>query len=72
MAPLPQARVVRKGGIAVAPPPVPFRDRVAAIEENMGPRVRGFVAAVVGLWPVTAVLLLSFGLMCIAMLQNAP
>jgi hypothetical protein len=72
MAPLPQARVVRKGGIAVAPPPIPFRDRVAAIEENMGPRVRGFVAAVVGLWPVTAVLLLSFGLMCIAMLQNAP
>jgi nitrate reductase NapE component len=72
MAPLPQARVVRKGGIAVAPPPVPFRDRVAAIEENMGPRVRGFVAAVFGLWPVTAVVLLAFGLMCIAMLQNAP
>lgn len=38
----------------------------------MGPRVRGFVAAVFGLWPITAVVLLAFGLMCIAMLQNAP
>lgn len=72
MAPLPQARVVRKGGIAVAPPPIPLRDRFASIEENMGPRVRGFVAAVIGLWPVTAVVLLAFGLMWIAMLQSSP
>lgn len=69
---LPQARVVRKGGIAVAPPPIPLRDRVASLEENMGPRVRGFVAAVIGLWPITAVVLLAFGLMSIAVLQNAP
>jgi nitrate reductase NapE component len=49
-----------------------YADRVSAIEENMGPRVRGFVAAIFGLWPITAVVLLAFGLMCIAMLQNAP
>ncbi|KAB2906815.1 MAG: hypothetical protein F9K40_06045 [Kofleriaceae bacterium] len=72
MAPLPQARVVRKGGIAVAPPPIPLRDRFASMEDNMGPRVRGFVAAVIGLWPVTAVVLLAFGLMWIAMLQSSP
>lgn len=72
MAPLPQARVVRKGGIAVAPPPIPLRDRFASVEENMGPRVRGFVAAVFGLWPITAVVMLAFGLMWIAMLQSSP
>jgi len=71
MAPLPQARVVRKGGIAVAPPPIPLRERFASIEENMGPRVRGFVAAVIGLWPITAVVLLAFGLMWISMLQSS-
>lgn len=62
---------MRKGGIAVAPPPVPLRDRFASLEESMGPRVRGFVAAVIGLWPVTAVVLLAFGLMWISMLQSS-
>lgn len=62
---------MRKGGIAVAPPPIPLRDRFASIEENMGPRVRGFVAAVIGLWPITAVVLLAFGLMWISMLQSS-
>jgi len=62
---------VRKGGIAVAPPPIPLRERFASIEENMGPRVRGFVAAVIGLWPITAVVLLAFGLMWISMLQSS-
>lgn len=69
---VPQARVVRKGGVAIAPPPVPWRERVAAVEEQLGPRLRGFVAAVVGLWPVTAVVLLMFGLMWLAMLQGSP
>ncbi len=62
---------MRKGGIAVAPPPIPLRERFASIEENMGPRVRGFVAAVIGLWPITAVVLLAFGLMWISMLQSS-
>ena len=56
----------------MAPPPIPLRERFESIEENMGPRVRGFVAAVIGLWPVTAVVLLAFGLMWIAMLQSSP
>lgn len=56
----------------MAPPPIPLRDRFASFEENLGPRVRDFIAAVIGLWPITAVVLLAFGLMSIAMLQNAP
>ena len=63
---------MRKGGIAVAPPPIPLRDRFASVEENMGPRLRGFVGAVLGLWPITACVLLAFGLMWVAMLQGAP
>jgi hypothetical protein len=69
---IPQARVVRKGGVVVAPPPVPLRERLAAVEAGLGPRARGFVAAVFGLWPVTAVLLLSLGLMWLAMMQSSP
>lgn len=69
---LPQARVVRKAGIAVAPPPVPLRERLARAEASLGPSARGFVAAVVGLWPVTAVVLLALGLAWVAMLQGSP
>jgi hypothetical protein len=68
---LPQARVVRKGGIVVAQPPVPLRERVAALEENLGPRARSFLGAVIGLWPITAVMLLALGLMMVAMLQGS-
>lgn len=56
----------------MAPPPIPLRDRFASVEENMGPRMRGFVAAVVGLWPITACVMLAFGLMWVAMLQSSP
>ena len=64
--------MVRKGGVAFAPPPVPWRERMAAIEENLGPRARGFVAAVIGLWPVTAVLLLMVGLAWLSAMQGSP
>ncbi len=64
--------MVRKGGIVVARPPVPLRERLAAAEENLGPHARGFLAAVIGLWPITAVMLLGLGLMWVAMLQGSP
>lgn len=51
---VPVARVVRQGGIAVVPPPVPLRDRAAAAYDGLGDGAKGFVAAVVGLWPITA------------------
>jgi hypothetical protein len=69
---IPQARVVRKAGIAFAPPPVPLRERLAALEEGLGPRVRGFASAIIGLWPVTAVLVLMVGLAWIAAMQGSP
>jgi len=58
--------------VVVAPPRLSFRERLGAVEEGLGPRARGFVAAVLGLWPVTAVVLLAAGLMWIIALQNAP
>ena len=60
---LPAARVVRKGGVTIDLPPVPLAQRMAAVEEGMAPRTRAILAAVVGLWPVTAVVMLAFGLL---------
>lgn len=68
-APLPHARVVRKGGVAVAPPPGPMRERLAALEAGLGPRTRDALAAIIGLWPVTAVLLLALGLMWLSVMN---
>jgi hypothetical protein len=67
---LPAARVVRKAGVSVTIPPVPWAQRVAAVEEGLGPRTRAALAAVVGLWPVTAVVLLAFGLLWMSFLTS--
>lgn len=64
---LPQARVVRKGGLAVAPPPVPLGERLASFEQNLGPRAHDFLAAVIGLWPITAVIAFALGLLVVGM-----
>jgi hypothetical protein len=72
MAPLPQARVVSKRGTAPAPPPVPWRERVAAFEDGLGPRARGALAAFIGLWPITAVVLLMLGLTWLSAMQGSP
>ena len=65
---LPPARVVRKGGVAVVPPPVPWAQRMAAAEANMSTRTRAVLGAVIGLWPVTAVIALAGGLLSLSML----
>jgi hypothetical protein len=56
---IPQARVVRNAGQLVAPPPCPESNAVAD-------RARAAFSVVVGLWPLTATMLLVLGLLVIA------
>jgi hypothetical protein len=64
--PFPQARVVRKGGQLVTPPPVP---------SSPGPLQeygRTVLAYAIGLWPLTGVLLLTLGLLYLAGISAQP
>ena len=69
---LPQARIVRKGGVEVAPPRVPMRERLRDAEASLSPGARSFIAAIFGLWPVTAVVLLALGLCYLTSMSSAP
>lgn len=60
--PVPVARVFKQGGVEVPPRSLPLRHRAAAAYDALGDGPRGFVAAVVGLWPITAVMLMALGL----------
>ena len=60
---LPQARVVRKGGQLFAPPPAPKSDEPTMLHNA--------AAVIFGLWPITAVVLLTVGFM-IAMVSGKP
>ena len=64
---LPQARVVRAGGHLVTPPPAPPAPR-----SPMNERIREALAVAVGLWPLTAVMLLSFALLALTGLYSSP
>jgi hypothetical protein len=63
---LPQAHVVRKGGHYVTPPPV--------VPEPtwIGEQARNAFAIAIGLWPLTATLLLMVGLIIIAGNAGGP
>ena len=66
---IPQARVVRKGGQLIAPP------RAPRVQEEPGPvmrQVRDAAAIAIGLWPLTGVLLLAFGLIWMAGHRMSP
>ena len=66
---IPQARVVRKGGQQFAPP------RAPRVPEEPGPvmrQLREAAAVAIGLWPLTGVLLLAFGLLYMAGMNSAP
>ena len=65
---IPQARVVRKAGRLVAPPPAP-RSRDHA---SLGEAARTALVYAVGLWPLTAVVLLLCGLLVMAGNNGAP
>ena len=63
---IPQARVVRKGGHEYAPPPPPRRG--PAFREQ----AREALAIALGLWPLTAIVLLCTGLLIMAGHHGMP
>jgi hypothetical protein len=65
---LPQARLVRKGGQQFAPLPVPRIKTPSAIREH----VQGALALALGLWPLTAIVLMATGLLIMAGNNGAP
>jgi hypothetical protein len=60
---IPQARVVRKGAHVFAPPPAP---RTAAEPGSFNEQARNAIAVLVGLWPLTCVVMLAVGLLIMA------
>lgn len=65
---IPQVRVVRHGGQQFTPPPQPR----TAHDHALRARVRDVLAAALGMWPLTAVLLLGFGLMWFSIMTGSP
>jgi len=65
---IPQARVVRKAGRLVAPPPAPRTDDA----DSLGVHVRTALAYAIGLWPLTCVVLLMCGLLIMAGNNSTP
>lgn len=65
--PIPQVRIVRSAGQLVAPPPAPRRPPGPIAEQ-----LRTMLAVAIGMWPLTAVLLLAFGLLFLATHASAP
>ena len=65
---IPQARVVRKGGQQIAPPPAPRVQEPSALRDHMHEALR----VMVGLWPLTAIVLLATGLLIMAGNNGAP
>jgi len=65
--PIPQARVVRKGGQLVAPPRAPRSEPERTLtSHHVRTHLRSALEIVVGLWPLTAVILLMAGLIIMA------
>jgi hypothetical protein len=65
---LPQARVVRKGAQQFAPPPAPRMVEPSAVREAM----HDALGLLLGLWPLTAIVLLCTGLIIMAGNNGAP
>ena len=65
---IPQARVVRKGGQQFAPPPTPPSQERSVLREHL---YEGLQLAI-GLWPLTAIVLLCTGLLIMAGNNGAP
>jgi hypothetical protein len=59
---LPQARVVRKAGHLIAPPPRPPSDEPSWL----GDHLRIALGYAIGLWPLTCVVLLVCGFLVLA------
>jgi hypothetical protein len=65
---IPQARVVRKGGQLFAPPPAPRSPEPSVLREHL----RDVLAVALGLWPLTAIVLLATGFLIMAGNNGAP
>jgi nitrate reductase NapE component len=66
---IPQARVVRKGGQEFAPPRAPrTRPQPSPLKEQL----RTVAAVAVGMWPLTAVMLLAMGFLIMAAHGGSP
>ena len=65
---IPQARVVRKGAHVFAPPPAPRTSEPSAIGEH----ARTALAVMLGMWPLTGVVLLMLGLLVMVGNSGAP
>jgi hypothetical protein len=66
---LPQARVVRKGAQQFAPPRAP---RTRPEPNPLVAQLRSALDVAIGLWPLTTVLLIAFGLLYMAGMNGAP
>ncbi|MBA3453805.1 MAG: hypothetical protein H0T42_11990 [Deltaproteobacteria bacterium] len=64
---LPQARVARIKGQLVAPPPRPPEPRTRLAES-----LYNVAAIALGLWPLTAVMVLGFAMLALAGLYTSP
>lgn len=72
MSQMPIARTVKHRGVSVVPRGEPWRVRANAAIEALGPGPRGFIAAVIGLWPITATLAVGVLMCWAAVLGNGP
>jgi hypothetical protein len=66
--PIPQARVVRKAGQLIAPPRAPNTRHPTPVRDQL----RNAFGIAMGLWPLTAVMLLMLGLLIMAGNAGAP
>lgn len=65
--PIPQARVVRNARRLISPPPAPRRPPSPLAEQ-----ARSALTVAIGMWPLTAVLLMMLGLLYYAGDHGAP
>ncbi len=63
----PQARVVRAAGQQYAPPPPPPREPSMLVEQ-----LKSAAAVAIGLWPLTAAMLLLLGLFALVTMYSSP
>lgn len=63
---MPIARTVKHRGVVVAPRARPLAVRLSERLDALGDGPRGFVAAVIGMWPVTVVFGAGLGICWLA------
>ena len=63
---VPVVRVVREAGKPARPLPVPFGVRARTVLGPVGKAAREALGVAVGLWPLTAVLLMAFVMLLMA------